>query len=402
MIIAVLKETRAEETRVAATPDTVKRLAAAGAELQVQAGAGSGASISDAAFEAAGAKIVKDRKALMGKADIVLGVKGPDDVAAMKKGAVLAAMLDPYDRGAELPGWAEAGITAFAMELMPRITRAQSMDVLSSQSNLAGYRAVIDAAAAFDRAFPMMMTAAGTVAPAKVVVLGAGVAGLQAIATARRMGAVVSAFDVRLAAREQVQSLGAKFIEVEGAEDLETKAGYAKEASDEFKKKQRDKIAETLKKSDIVISTALIPGRPAPVLIDEDMVKDMGEGSVIVDLAVERGGNCVLSEAGKTVVKHGVKILGALNVPGRVARDASQLYAKNLVNFLSPLFDKATGGLKLDFADEILSGTCLVHGGAVVHERFKSAAPAEEKPKSKPRSKKKSEADEADGAGTEG
>lgn len=286
-------------------------------------------------------------------------------------------MLAPFDNRAALPGWAAKNLSTFALELIPRITRAQTMDVLSSQSNLAGYRAVIEAANAFGRAFPMMMTAAGTVPPARVLVLGAGVAGLQAIATARRLGAIVSAFDVRAAAKEQVQSLGATFVEVEGAENAETSGGYAKEVSEDFKMRQQAKIHETLKKSDIAIATALIPGKPAPVLITEAMVKDMKPGSVIVDLAVERGGNCPLSEAGKVVQKHGVTLIGHDNMPSRIAVDASALYARNVFSFLSLLINKdKKDELHINVEDEIIKGTLLTHQGQVVHPQFTTTGEA--------------------------
>jgi len=338
MKLAILKERRAGERRVAGSPDTVKKFKSLGLDVVVEAGAGDGAAVPDAVFQDAGATIAPDVKAACDGADIVLKVqrpllKGEDEakdlpegeLGLFKKGAVLVAQLNPYDHPDSLKAYADAGIVAFAMELMPRITRAQSMDVLSSQSNLAGYRAVLEAATAFGRALPMMMTAAGTVPPAKCLVMGAGVAGLQAIATARRLGAVVSATDVRPATKEQVESLGGSFVAVENEEfkQAEAAGGYAKEMSDDYKKQQAELIAETIKKMDIVITTALIPGRPAPTLVTEDMVKSMKPGSVIVDLAVERGGNCPLSEPGKVVEKHGVILVGYTNVPGRVPVDAS-------------------------------------------------------------------------------
>ena len=294
---------------------------------------------------------------------------GPDELAMMKAGAVLIGSLAALGNRDQVASYAAHKVDAFALEMLPRITRAQSMDVLSSQSNLSGYCAVIDAAAEFGRAFPMMMTAAGTVAPARVLVLGAGVAGLQAIATARRLGAMVSAFDVRPVAREQVQSLGATFIEVpsEETESAETSAGYAREMSEEYKQKQHALVHETLKKQDVAICTALIPGKPAPVLITEEMVKDMKPGSIIVDLAVEQGGNCPLSSYGEIVEAHGVTIVGHANVPGRVATDASALYARNLVNFVTPLVDEDGTALKIDRDDEIIQGTLLTREGAVVH-----------------------------------
>ncbi|NBB81852.1 MAG: Re/Si-specific NAD(P)(+) transhydrogenase subunit alpha [Alphaproteobacteria bacterium] len=391
MKLAILKERRAGERRVAGSPDTVKKFKSLGLDVVVETGAGDGAAVPDAVFQDAGATIAPDVKAACDGADIVLKVqrpllKGEDEakdlpegeLGLFKKGAVLVAQLNPYDHPDSLQAYADAGIVAFAMELMPRITRAQSMDVLSSQSNLAGYRAVLEAAAAFGRALPMMMTAAGTVPPAKCLVMGAGVAGLQAIATARRMGAVVSATDVRPATKEQVESLGASFVAVENEEfkQAEAAGGYAKEMSDDYKKQQADLIAETIKKMDIVITTALIPGRPAPTLVSEDMVKSMKPGSVIVDLAVERGGNCPLSEPGKVVEKHGVILVGYTNVPGRVPVDASLLYAKNLLNFLTPQIDKDSGALKIDWEDAVITGTALTRDGRIVHERFQPAEAA--------------------------
>jgi len=377
MKIGVLKERRRDEARVAVSPDTVKKLVALGASVAVESGAGAGANFTDEAFRAAGAEIAGDAAAAVRDAELVLKVQrplraadgGPDELGLMKSGTVLVGILAPYAAKAEVAEYASRGITAFAMEFMPRITRAQVMDVLSSQSNLAGYKAVIDAAAEFGRAFPMMMTAAGTVAPARVLVMGAGVAGLQAIATARRLGAIVSATDVRPAAKEQVESLGASFVAVEDEEfkQAETAGGYAKEMSDAYKQKQAALIAETIKKQDIVITTALIPGRKAPVLVTEAMVQSMKPGSVIVDLAVEQGGNCPLSELGKTVVKHGVKLVGHANVPSRLAADSSALYARNLLAFVGLMIDKATKGLKINWDDEIIKGTLLTREGKVVH-----------------------------------
>jgi NAD(P) transhydrogenase subunit alpha len=361
MLIAVPKERRPDETRVAATPDMVKKYVGLGFQVLVETGAGEGASINDAAYVEAGAAIAKTAKAALKDADIVLKVQRP--------GTVLIAHLAALAHKEEAELYAKAGLIAFALELLPRISRAQSMDILSSQSNLAGYKAVLDAAAVYGRAFPMMMTAAGTIPPAKVLVLGAGVAGLQAIATARRLGGVVSAFDVRPAVKEQVESLGAKFVMVEDdtVKDAETAGGYAKEMSADYQRKQSEKIAETLKKTDIAICTALIPGKPAPVLITEAMVKDMRKGSVIVDLAVEAGGNCPLSEFGKVVEKHGVFLVGHANVPARLAADASQLYAKNLLNFLTLSYDKDNKGLKIDWDDDIIKGTALCRDGKVIH-----------------------------------
>jgi NAD(P) transhydrogenase subunit alpha len=378
MKLAIPRERRAHERRVAATPDTVKRLKALGLEITVEAGAGAGASIADEAYAAAGAEIAADYAAAVGGADIVLKVARPlaaadglDEGAALKRGAVLIAMLDPYRNKPLVADLAARGVTAFAMELVPRITRAQAMDVLSSQANLAGYKAVLDAATEFGRAFPMMMTAAGTIAPAKVMVMGAGVAGLQAIATARRLGAVVCATDVRLAAKEQVESLGGTFVMVddEEARQAETSGGYAKEMSDAYKKKQAALIAETIRKQDIVICTALIPGRPAPRLVSDEMVASMRPGSVIVDLAVENGGNCEGAVAGEVVLRHGVRIVGHANVPSRVAVDASQLYAKNLLNFVQLIVGK-DGALKIDRDDEIVKGALLSTDGAIVHPNF--------------------------------
>ena len=383
MKIAIPRERRAGERRVAASPETVKKLVALGQTLVVETGAGAGASIPDAEFAAAGATIAPDEAACLADADVVFKVQrpltaaegGPDELALMKRGAKLVSTLAPSANREQAKAYAAAGVDAFAMELMPRITRAQSMDVLSSQSNLAGYRAVLDAAAEFGRAFPMMMTAAGTVAPARVFVMGVGVAGLQAIATARRLGAVVSATDVRPATKEQVESLGGKFVWVDDEESrsAQTAGGYAKEMSAEYKAKQAALIAETIKKQDIVITTALIPGRPAPVLVTEEMVKTMKPGSVIVDLAVEAGGNCPLSKPGQVVEVHGVKLVGHLNVPSRVAVDASALYAKNLFNFISPLIDKETRSLKLDWDDEIIKGIALTRDGQVIHPMLKDA-----------------------------
>ena len=379
MKVGIAKERREGEKRVAATPETVKKLAALGLELAVECGAGAAASFTDEAYRQAGATIVEDAAAAWRDADIVLKVQRPlaasegsDELALIKRGAMLIAMLAPYGDRARIEAYAAAGISAFAMELMPRISRAQSMDVLSSQANLAGYKAVLDAAVEFGKAFPMMMTAAGTIAPARVLVMGVGVAGLQAIATARRLGAVVSGYDVRPAVKEQVQSLGAAFVEVDAAatKEAETAGGYAKEMSEEYKAKQAAVLRETLKKQDVAITTALIPGRPAPVLISEEMVKEMKPGSVIVDLAVEAGGNCPLSELGKVVVKHDVTIVGYANYPSRIAVDASALYARNLYNFLAPFAAEEGGGLALKWDDELVKGILLTHDGKVVHPSF--------------------------------
>jgi H+-translocating NAD(P) transhydrogenase subunit alpha len=386
MKISIAKERRAQERRVAATPDTAKRLVGMGLEVVVESGAGAGSSFPDSAYEAVGAKIARDAAAAFGAGDIILKVQRPlrqgegaiDEVALMKRGAVLIAMLAPLQQRADVEAYAKAGLSAFAMELIPRITRAQSMDVLSSQANLAGYRAVLDAATEFGRAMPMMMTAAGTIPPARVLVMGAGVAGLQAIATARRLGGVVSATDVRFAAKEQVESLGATFlaVDLEAMKAMETKGGYAKEMGEDFARRQREHVTEALRKIDIVICTALIPGRKAPVLITQQMVAAMRPGSVIVDLAVEQGGNVEGSEFGKTVTTaNGVAIIGHANVPSRIAVDASQLYAKNLLAFLGLIIDKEKQ-LRIDTADEIVKATLLTRDGAVVHPELAAAAPA--------------------------
>ncbi len=379
MKVAIPKERRPGEARVAATPETVRKLVQLGAEVSVQKGAGAGAAIPDADYKDAGAAIAKDEAAALKGADLVLKVQRPmraeegtDELALIPEGAILVALLDPHGDAAGPAAYAQRRIAAFAMELLPRISRAQSMDVLSSQSNLAGYKAVLDAAAEFGRAMPMMMTAAGRINPARVFVMGAGVAGLQAVATARRLGAIVSATDVRPVAKEQVESLGASFVMVESEEtkEAETAGGYAKEMSEDYKRRQAELVAEHIAGQDIVITTALIPGRPAPTLISAEMVKSMRPGSVIVDLAVEQGGNCTLSEAGKVVRKHGVIIVGHLNVPSRLAVDASALYARNVLNFLQPFIDKESKALVLDWEDEIVQGTCLTRDGRVVHPAF--------------------------------
>jgi NAD(P) transhydrogenase subunit alpha len=386
MKISVAKERRPDERRVAASPETVKRLVGMGHEVIVEAGAGSGSAFPDQAYEAAGAKIAADAAAALGAGDIVLKVQKPlrggegavDELAMMRRGAVLIGLLQPLQHRDDVEAYAKAGIAAFAMELIPRITRAQSMDVLSSQANLAGYKAVLDAAGEFGRAMPMMMTAAGTVPPARVLVMGAGVAGLQAIATARRLGGVVSATDVRLAAKEQVESLGASFlvVDLEAMKAMETAGGYAKEMGEDFARRQREHVTEALRKIDIVICTALIPGRKAPVLITREMVQVMRPGSVIVDLAVEQGGNVEGSALGKIVTTaNGVTIIGHANVPSRIAVDASQLYAKNLLAFLGLIIDKDKN-LKIDTADEIVKATLLTRDGAIVHPQLAAAAPA--------------------------
>jgi len=371
MRIAVAREADSAEDRVAATPETVRKMKALGANVLVEPGAGIKSGFPDGEYAAAGATIVKDA---VKDADVVLKVRRPGalEVALYKPGALVIAIMDPFGNETALKALAGAGVIAFAMELMPRITRAQSMDVLSSQANLAGYRAVIDGAAEYGRALPMMMTAAGTVPAAKVFVMGAGVAGLQAIATARRLGAVVTATDVRPAAKEQVESLGAKFIAVEDEEfkQAETAAGYAKEMSKEYQAKQAALVAEHIKKQDIVVTTALIPGRPAPRLISKEMVASMRPGSVIVDLAVERGGNCELAKPGEVADADGVKIVGHLNVPGRIAASASSLYAKNLYNFFETLVDKKEKKLAVKWDDEIVKATVLTRDGAIVHPSF--------------------------------
>jgi NAD(P) transhydrogenase subunit alpha len=377
MRIAVARESDAAEPRVAATPETVKKMIGLGAEVAVEPAAGTKSGILDSDYKDAGANVTPE--ALSG-ADIVLMVRRPDQatLSKLKKGAFAIAIMDPYGHDEALRAMANAGIAAFAMELMPRITRAQGMDVLSSQANLAGYRAVIDAAAEFGRALPMMMTAAGTVPATRTFIMGAGVAGLQAIATARRLGAVVTATDVRPAAKEQVESLGAKFIAVEDEEfkAAETAAGYAKEMSKEYQAKQAALVADHIKKQDIVITTALIPGRPAPRLISKDMVASMRPGSVIVDLAVERGGNVEGVEPDAVAERNGVKIVGYRNVPGRIAATASSLYAKNLYAFLEVLIDKKTKALAVNWDDDIVKATVLTRDGAIVHPNFapKSAA----------------------------
>jgi NAD(P) transhydrogenase subunit alpha len=379
MRIAIITETDPVETRVAASAETVKKLVALGATIAVQSGAGTQSGMTDDDFAAAGATIAKTAKDALKDAEIVLKVRRPSsaETKLIKKGALVLAIMDPYDSAEALAAMAAAGLTTFSMELMPRITRAQVMDVLSSQANLAGYRAVIDAASDYGRGMPMMMTAAGTVPAAKVFVMGAGVAGLQAIATARRLGAVVTATDVRPAAKEQVASLGAKFVAVEDEEfkQAETATGYAKPMSAEYQAKQSDLVAAHIAKQDIVITTALIPGRPAPKLVSEAMVKSMRAGSVIVDLAVERGGNVALAKPGETVMTaNGVKIIGHLNVPGRVPASASALYAKNLFSFLETMIDKTTKALAINWEDELVKATNLTRDGAIVHPAFQPKA----------------------------
>ena len=372
MRIAVLREDAAAEPRVAATPETVRKFAALGARVAVETGAGAGAGVSDRKFQEAGAEILPTAEAALADADLVLKVRRPESLAGYKRGAAVVALMDPYGNEAALAQLAAGGLATFALELIPRITRAQSMDVLSSQANLAGYRAVIEAAAEFGRALPMMMTAAGTVPAARVFVMGAGVAGLQAIATARRLGAIVSATDVRPAAKEQVASLGARFIAVEDEEfrAAETAAGYAKEMSKEYQAKQAKLVADHIAKQDIVVTTALIPGRPAPRLVSRPMVESMAEGSVIVDLAVERGGNVEGAVAGEVATLGGVKIIGRLNLAGRIAASASALLARNIYAFVEPMIDKATKALSINRKDEVVAATLLTADGAIVHPAF--------------------------------
>jgi len=377
MRVAVPRERRAYEARVAASPDTVKRLVARGIEVSVETGAGAGANFADESFAEAGAEIAPDAGACCAGADVIFKVRRPiapgedgePELALLAPEQMLIGMMNPLMHRDKIALLAETGCAAFSMELMPRITRAQSMDVLSSQANLAGYKAVLDACAAFGRALPMMMTAAGTIAPARIFVMGAGVAGLQAIATAKRLGAIVSATDVRPAAKEQVESLGANFVMVEDAEgaEAETAGGYAREMSEAYASKQAELVANTIKRQDIVICTALIPGRKAPVLVTDEMVKSMKPGSVIVDLAIENGGNCTLSRMGETVECGGVSIVAHANVPSRLAADASGLYAKNLLNFLLTMVDGTPARLDIDWDDPLVAGTLVTRGGQVVH-----------------------------------
>ena len=379
MRLAVLKERAAAETRVAATPDTVKRLVALGLTVAVEAGAGQASAMLDAEYQAAGAEIAPDAGAALAGAGIVFAVQmpGPDIRAMIPRGALLVAVSGAFGDPALVPSLAAAGIDACAMELLPRITRAQSMDVLSSQANLAGYRAVIEGAAAFDRGFPMMMTAAGTVPPARVFVVGAGVAGLQAIATARRLGAIVSATDVRPAAKEEIKSLGAAYVGVEDAETAGQTGAYAKEMSDAFRQKQAELMATTVAKNDLVICTALVMGRRAPVIVSQPMVDAMRPGSVIVDLAAEAGGNCAATVAGEAkTTDRGVKVLGWVNWPGRIPVAASSLYARNLLTFLTTFWDKDAKAPALPDSDEIVNGVLLTRGGQITHAQFKSASAA--------------------------
>jgi H+-translocating NAD(P) transhydrogenase subunit alpha len=379
MRIAILDESGEGEPRVAASPETVKKYVGLGATVAVQKGAGLGSAVTDADYEAAGAEIAKSARDALKGADILLKVKRPveSEIKALKKGAVVISIMDPYGAEAALKALADAGVCAFAMEFMPRITRAQSMDVLSSQANLAGYRAVIEGAQIYGRALPMMMTAAGTVPAAKIFIMGVGVAGLQAIATARRMGAVVTATDVRPATKEQVESLGAKFLAVEDDEfkQAQTAGGYAKEMSKEYQAKQAELTASHIAKQDIVITTALIPGRPAPKLVSKAMVDSMRAGSVLVDLAVERGGNVEGAKLGQVAVTAGgVKIAGLADLPGRMAATSSSLYAKNLFAFLETMIDKAEKKLAVNWDDELVKATLLTRDGAVVHPNFAGKA----------------------------
>jgi NAD(P) transhydrogenase subunit alpha len=380
--IAVPAETDSNEGRVAITPDTVKRFKALGAEVTVQAGAGLKSRLPDDSYTAEGATIAKDAKATVAGADIILRVRRPDDgdLKTYPKGAMVIAAMDPYGHEKSIEAMAKAGLTGIAMEFMPRITRAQVMDILSSQANLAGYQAVIDAAEVFDRAMPMMMTAAGTVPAARVFVMGAGVAGLQAIATARRLGAVVTATDVRAAAGEQVESLGAKFVMTEALKDASGEGGYARELTEDEKKAQSELVASHIAKQDIVITTALIPGRPAPRLVTKAMIESMKPGSVLVDLAVERGGNIEGSKPGEVVEVGPAKVIGYLNVPGRIAATASLLYAKNLYAFVETLIDKESKALAVNWDDELVKATLLTRDGAVVHPNFAPKAAASDTP----------------------
>ena len=390
MKIAIPKETRDSERRVAASPEVVRKLVGLGFDVAVEMGAGLNSSFIDEAYKEAGASIAKDAATALKNADMTWKIRAPlgDEVGKMKKGAILLASLDALTDGTGVAALAKAGVTSFAMELMPRISRAQSMDILSSQANLAGYKAVLDGAAEFGRAFPMMMTAAGTVPPAKAFIMGVGVAGLQAIATAKRLGAVVTATDVRPATREQVQSLGGKFLTVddEMERDAETDAGYAKEMPPEYFAKQKAVVAEHIKKQDLVITTALIPGRAAPILVTKEMVASMQPGSVIVDLAVEAGGNVEGAKLAQVVeTANRVKIVGHANVPGRIAESASSLFGRNLLNFITPMVDKEKGGLNFDWEDETVTGALVTKDGKVVNERVPAAKKA---PAKKPIAKK--------------
>jgi proton-translocating NAD(P)+ transhydrogenase subunit alpha len=375
MRVGIPKETLSGERRVAAVPETVSRMTKAGTQVVVEAGAGREAFIDDRQFEAAGATIASSAQALLSEADVLLKVNKPtiDEIQQMKSGAVLVAFLQPFASQDIIKKLAEQKITAFSMEMVPRITRAQRMDALSTMSTVAGYKVVLIAANACGRFFPMLSTAAGTIQPAKVIVIGAGVAGLQAIATAKRLGAIVTAFDVRPAAGEQVKSLGAEFVSLEVShEQAEDVGGYAKELSQEFYKKEQELIRKHSKDADVIITTALIPGKQAPILITEEMVREMKPGSVIVDLAVEQGGNCPLSEMGKEVVKHGVTIIGLLNIPSTMPVHASQLYARNILAFLN-LISPDGKSVKIDLSDDIIKGSLITHNGQIMHPAVKEA-----------------------------
>jgi NAD(P) transhydrogenase subunit alpha len=376
MKIVILKERRPHETRVAATPETVKKLKALGAEITIEAGVGIAAAYTDQAYLDSGANIVPDAASASAAGDIIFKIQRPmsaaegvDEIGLLRAGQTLMAPLGALTNNDLVQALAAKGITAFALEMIPRITRAQSMDILSSQANLAGYKAVLLAANNFGRIFPQMMTPGGTLAPSRSFIMGVGVAGLQAIATARRLGSIVTATDVRPATKEQVQSLGAKFVAVEDEEfkAAETAGGYAKEMSADYRAKQAALVAEHIKIQDIVVTTALIPGRRAPLLVSEDMVKTMKPGSVIVDMAVEQGGNCPLSEFGKVVEKYGVKIVGPANLPAELPTDSSALFSRNLLNFITPMVDKDTKALKIDLADEVVKGTLVIRDGQIVH-----------------------------------
>ena len=371
MRIAVPAETFAHESRVAATPETVKKYIAAGCEVSVQSGAGLASSITDEAFAEAGATLKASFVDTCGDADLLLKVRAPgeDEIGAIKKGTIVAGMFSPFTNPL-LDHYNDAGLACFSMEMVPRISRAQSMDVLSSQANIAGYKAVLLATEHYSRFMPMMMTAAGTVQAARVLVMGAGVAGLQAIATAKRLGAVVEAFDVRAATKEQVESLGAKFVEVPVEEDAEDAGGYAKEMSEEYKQKQAELIHQHAAAADIIVTTALIPGKPAPVLVTEETVKAMKPGSVIVDMAAEMGGNCPLTELDVVVEKHGVTLIGISNIPALIAADASSLYARNMFNFISPMLDAESGALNLNMEDEVIEASLLCRSGEVLKPQF--------------------------------
>ncbi len=380
--IAIIKEISPQEKRVAATPDTIKKLCALGCEITIEKGAGEDSHYSDSSYKEAGAKIANTYEETVESANTILCVQVNKDInlETLNKDTLLIGLYNPHNNLSLIDECARNNITAISMELVPRISRAQSMDVLSSQSNLAGYKSVLDATEYYNRAMPMMMTAAGSIAPAKVFIMGAGVAGLQAIATARRLGAIVSATDVRPAAKEQVKSLGANFIAVEDDEfkEAENTGGYAKEMSKNYQAKQAKLVEETIAKQDIVITTALIPGRPAPKLITEKMVKSMKDGSVIVDMAVEAGGNVEISKCGKVIQKHGITIIGHENIASRLSTDASALYAKNLLNFLTLIIDKESKDLKLDWDDEIIKGVCLTNDGKIIHPNFMKNTEAKE------------------------